>query len=791
MRSVRVLGVVVAMALAVLGGAPTVVSADPGGVPAAGVSAAPAAPGVPGAPDRFDAVAADVGPLGAYVGLNPARLADTRPGERTIDGIAAGGGAVGAAALLTVPVRGRGGVPGSGVDAVALNVTAVGASQPSHLTVYPSGANRPLASNLNFVTGQTIPNMVIAKLGADGSVAVFNAAGSTHVVVDVLGWVAPGAGFTALTPARLADSRPGEHTIDEQAAGTGKLPGGGYSPLRVVGRGGVPTVGVGAVVLNVTVVDGTAPTHLTVYPSRRARPLASNLNAVTGQTIPNMVIAKVGPDGLVNIFNAAGAVHVVVDVLGWYSSPPPPTTMDGWEARWAEQRAAVVANLAAQGAGRTADGRTVRGVGGFSIDLSACPAGWSDTEGLTNTQIKLGMTAPLTGPMADYGNIARAMQVQINALNAAGGITDSLGRTRTVSLVVHDDGYDPTRTIPLVDSLLDADKVFAMVTTGTPGTMSTYDKLNQRCVPQPFALTGHPAWADPAFHPWTTGLPLSNATEALFWMVYIEVNIDQLAPNGGVVDVAALVIDNDFGRLYDKAMRALVAGSRFKDRIAYTTQLISPTATSVAGAMAALTATNPEVFIAMTGGTTCVAAIQQATALGMNSSVPVRFLPSVCQASSFVSKAAVGSSGAQGWMIVNGGLKDLNSSRYNTDPYVLRARNQLSAAGYDPAASGSFGTGYAAGWPQLQALRIAAALPGGLTRSNLMIAIRAMDMTHPMLVDGVGFNLYGSVDARPIEGGVYQSRNTATETWQDMGGIVELSGRSTNCRWDRVSGVCI
>jgi hypothetical protein len=69
-----------------------------------------------------------------------------------------------------------------------LNVTVTQPTAQSYLTVFPSGTTRPLASNLNFLAGQTVPNLVIAKVGADGKVAVYNDAGSAHVVLDVVGW---------------------------------------------------------------------------------------------------------------------------------------------------------------------------------------------------------------------------------------------------------------------------------------------------------------------------------------------------------------------------------------------------------------------------------------------------------------------------------------------------------------------------------------------------------------------------------------------------------------------------
>ena len=79
-------------------------------------------------------------------------------------------------------------MPASGVSAVVLNVTVTQPTASSFLTAWPAGAARPLASNLNFVPGQTVPNLVVVKAGAGGVVDLFNSTGSTHVVADVAGW---------------------------------------------------------------------------------------------------------------------------------------------------------------------------------------------------------------------------------------------------------------------------------------------------------------------------------------------------------------------------------------------------------------------------------------------------------------------------------------------------------------------------------------------------------------------------------------------------------------------------
>jgi hypothetical protein len=238
-------------------------------------------------------------------------------GSSTIDGQYSATGKISAGVETTMVVVGRGGVPSTGVGAVALNVTVTEASAASFLTVWPTGSPRPLASNLNVAAGQTVANSVITKVGANGSISIFNNSGAAHVIVDVLGWFPTSQSYVGLTPARLADTR-SSPTVDGQASNTGPIQQNGVNNVTVTGRGGVPGSGVGAVALNVTATDATRPSFIAVWPAGAARPTASNLNVVVGQTVPNMVIAKVGANGQVSIYNDAGSVNVIVDVLGWF-----------------------------------------------------------------------------------------------------------------------------------------------------------------------------------------------------------------------------------------------------------------------------------------------------------------------------------------------------------------------------------------------------------------------------------------------------------------------------------------
>jgi hypothetical protein len=249
--------------------------------------------------------------------LTPARILDTRPGSVTIDGQAAGAGALGAGQQLNLSVIGRGGVPASGAGSVLLNVTVTAPTAPGYLTAWPTGKAQPLASNLNFDPAQTVANLVVAGVGSSGQVALFNSAGNTQVIADVTGWFPASAQLVSLIPARLLDTRTGTATSDGQFAGVGAMGAGGSFDLPVSGRGGVPASGVAAVVLNVTAVTPSGTGYLTAWPSGTARPLASNLNFTPGQTRPNLVIAALGDNGKVSLFNSAGFTDVVVDVVGW------------------------------------------------------------------------------------------------------------------------------------------------------------------------------------------------------------------------------------------------------------------------------------------------------------------------------------------------------------------------------------------------------------------------------------------------------------------------------------------
>ena len=255
-----------------------------------------------------------------FLSLSPTRLLDTRFGSSTIDGQFAGIGAARASGVIDLVVAGRGGVPSNDVVAVVLNVTATNPTASGYIAAWPSEMAQPLASNLNFTPGKTVPNLVIANVGTNGKVSLYNSAGTTDLIADVAGYFSVGTDLNTLSPARLLDTRAGFATIDGQFQGTGALSTGGTLTLAIGGRDGIPSSGVGAAILNVTAVQPTAMGYLTLWPSDAAQPWASNLNFMPGDDIPNLVISKVSASGDVSIYNSAGNTDVVADVAGWFPS---------------------------------------------------------------------------------------------------------------------------------------------------------------------------------------------------------------------------------------------------------------------------------------------------------------------------------------------------------------------------------------------------------------------------------------------------------------------------------------
>lgn len=124
--------------------------------------------------------------------------------------------------------------------------------------------------------------------------------------------VAP-ARFVPVTPTRILDTRAalGVTTKTQPAAGA-------TVRLQVAGTAPIPASGVTAVVLNITADNAAAAGYVTAWPSGSPRPIVSNVNLDrASQTVANLAVVPVGPDGAVNLYTLNGS-HLLADVAGYF-----------------------------------------------------------------------------------------------------------------------------------------------------------------------------------------------------------------------------------------------------------------------------------------------------------------------------------------------------------------------------------------------------------------------------------------------------------------------------------------
>jgi hypothetical protein len=114
--------------------------------------------------------------------VSPARVLDTRTGV----GRSGSTAKVGPRETITVDVTNVGGVPASGVAAVAMTTTVTQPTATGNLSVTPNGGSS--TSTLNFTAGRTVPNLALVPVGAGGNIRIYNSAGTSHIVGDIAGW---------------------------------------------------------------------------------------------------------------------------------------------------------------------------------------------------------------------------------------------------------------------------------------------------------------------------------------------------------------------------------------------------------------------------------------------------------------------------------------------------------------------------------------------------------------------------------------------------------------------------
>ncbi len=398
------------------------------------------------------------------------------------------------------------------------------------------------------------------------------------------------------------------------------------------------------------------------------------------------------------------------------------TTVDGDSGPDAESgsdgdaSAPTGAELALEGAVDIAAGTT--------LDLDECPDDWDPFQGVDGDEIRIGLSGPQSGPLAGFGAIGEGTQMYFDYVND----TNPIDGKKLVQISA-DDGYEAGRTVANVSEMIDSDDIFAFAhIIGTPNNFAARPITDEACVPQLFASSGFPNWGDPGNFPWTTGGILNYATETEIWCADVKERV------GADAKVAALIMNNDFGKTYQNTLSNSDACS---DLDVVSEQIHDPAAADVTNEMTTLVATGADAFFIGTTGKFCT---QSTAVLAGSTWRPATYMSYTCNnlASFFepVKDAIATLEADEAGPIMTGTNKICGDPAWDEDPAIQLTVEVLADYGDVTCADGAYSTGVLYGQFVEEVLRAAAAMPGGLNRVNLMAAYWNIDTTNDQLLGG-------------------------------------------------------
>ncbi|MBR0750627.1 ABC transporter substrate-binding protein [Bradyrhizobium jicamae] len=163
--------------------------------------------------------------------------------------------------------------------------------------------------------------------------------------------------------------------------------------------------------------------------------------------------------------------------------------------------------------------------------------------GADDKTIRIGTTAPLSGPVSAFAQIAKSAEAYFRKVNEEGGVNG-----RRIQMIIADDAYSPPKTVEQTRRLVESDEVLLIFGgVGTPTNSAVHKYLNDKKVPQLFLGSGAAKWDDPKNFPWTVGWQPTYRDEALAYARYIKASHANAR-------VAVLYQNDDLGKDYLKAL---------------------------------------------------------------------------------------------------------------------------------------------------------------------------------------------------------------------------------------------
>jgi branched-chain amino acid transport system substrate-binding protein len=371
--------------------------------------------------------------------------------------------------------------------------------------------------------------------------------------------------------------------------------------------------------------------------------------------------------------------------------------------------------------------------------------------GVSDSEIKLGNTAPYSGPASSYASIPKSMAAYYRMVNDQGGVNG-----RKISFSSDDDAYMPPKTIEMVRKLVEQDQVLAIVgPLGTPTNSAIWHYMNEKKVPQLFAATGATKWDDPKGHPWTIGWQPNYQSEGRIYAAFIL----QEKPDG---KIGVLYQNDDAGKDYLKGLTdgltAKGKESMIRDAASY-----EPTDPTIDSQIVSIKAAGCDVLVTASIPKMAAQAIKKAAEIDWK---PLHVLASVANSVGATLKPA-GLAISKG-IVSDFYLKDPTDPQWKDDPGFktwLAFMDKYYPEGDKSDAGTLYGPSIAA-----TAVQVLKQCGDELTRENLMKqAANLRDFTVPLLLPGIKIDT-SPTDFAPIK--QVQMARFDGERWQLFGPVL-------------------
>jgi len=373
-----------------------------------------------------------------------------------------------------------------------------------------------------------------------------------------------------------------------------------------------------------------------------------------------------------------------------------------------------------------------------------------DTPGVTETEIRIGSTTSLSGPVSALGVQARCQEAYFRMINEPGGVAG-----RQIKYIYYDDAFNPAKTVEQTRRLIESDNVaFLFNMLGTAPNSAVVKYINAKKVPHLFLSVNGDKWGDYQTYPWTMGFAPSARTEA---QIFAKYALSQI-PNA---KFGVLYQNDDLGKDFVNGLRD-VLGARFESTaVVASHEVTDPTIDSQ---IVSLRSGNPDVLISGTTAKFAAQSMRKIYELGWK---PTHFIPSGA-ASISATINPVGPEKAQG-VITSVYLKDVSDPAWADDAGI---KDFLSFMGkYFADGNPKDGYNLYAYTVATVLIRILRQCNGNFSRDNVMReANNLRDVEVPTLLPGIYVNT-SPTNHRPLQ--QMQLQRWDGNGWARFGKIIQ------------------